>query len=532
MPDQKLKFDFREKTGLEYLRTKSPAAFVPTEVQAKAFGDSAEDIAKLGGKGFRWPTFSQSNTTVTADLVYAFVKDLEREDRLAKLKQYPITRWGFLTESGSDGGIPDLEYAFGVVTSKLLGEDETKYRPIVESVMRKSWILSPVFNCGSGGIMLDVYLPPLALERKSSAAFVSVDTSVYDRLYSGKNTHWTAGSGGTLGWLTPDASVMYFDRKASATYNLNEFGFTKYWSKHVPKTHGIASQILYDYIGIKAYLGLEEGVDGRPGYDLSGIEFINWHPPFIEQPKVFYTIPYVHSLRAFDPAKLAQIEANPAIGPEVLNGFHGFAHMLEQKLTALNRNDERLSDARLIETLEKDTAIRGHLEWLKKVRRFSPEFHVELKAKQVDASLSSVEEEGNMYANGTFGMVRGLLERGSIYPGMPGLVGFFGSGGTSSLFGSAIAGEPSVIRRDHLFVDNNGRVSLNKDQYLELYEALLQEEAKRTTTGEDLIQKDLKFLGRDTLTPGFHMRKRDRDGTGEWVFVDEDGRMTDVARRY
>ncbi|MDE1874328.1 MAG: hypothetical protein KGI04_04420 [Candidatus Micrarchaeota archaeon] len=522
---QRQRFDFSEKVGLDYLRTLSPTAYIPIGVVSGAFGDSEQDIARLGGRGFRWPTFSESNTTTAANLTYRFIKDLEKEGNSEKLKKYPIKRWAFLTETGSDGGIPDLEYAFSVVSSRLLNEDERKYKPIVESSLRYTWMLPIIFNCGSGGPMLDVYLPALALEMDSSAAFISVDTSAYDKDYSGKNAHWTVGSGGTLGWITPEARVMYFDRKASASYNMNEFGFTKYWSKHVPKTHGMASLIAYDYMGIKAYEQLEMR------YELQRAEYFIWHVPFVEQPKVFYTLPYVHNLRHYDPDAYARLIADPSIGPEKLNGFKSFSDMLDEKFTSFNRNGEGLSDAEILAMLEKDQQIRDHLGWLKGVRR-SPGFERELETKQVTPALRNNEERGNMYANGTFGMVGGLLEHGQVYEGMPGLVGFFGSGGIASLFGSAIAGEQKTIKQERIFIDKNSKVQLDKSQYLQLYYALLQEESKRTTTGEDLVEKDLKFLGRDTLTPGFHMRRRYQDGTGDWVFVDDDGMMSEVHRRY
>ena len=518
----KKEFDFSEKIGLDYLRSRSPTAYIPKEALAEAHRDNAEDIAKLGSKGLRWPTYSESNTTLAANLAYSFIKDLEREEDFSKYKRYPIKRWGFLTETNSDGGIPDLEYAFGVVTSRLLQEDEAKYRPIVESTIRKTWIIPITFNCGSGGLMYNVFLPAIACEMDGSAAFISVDTSAYDKNYSGKNAYRTVGSNATLGTLTPESDLMFIDRKASATYHINEFGFTKFLNKHIPKTNPI-SQITYDYIGIKTYIQLEAK------YNLKDIEFGCIHTPFVEQPKTYFTLPYVHITDQYNPEEMKAITLR--IGQKDLGGYKHFAEMLDDKFTKINRNGENITDQKIMESITNDPQIGGHLAWLKKVRK-QPEFEAYLEKLHVNEALKNNEERGNSYADATFDVIGGLLEHGTIRQGMKGLTGFFGSGGVWSLYGSQIASEPKDFRKNKLFIDHNSRVELTSTQYLWLYNELLLDEGKRTTTGEDLIEKDRKFLNVDKLTQGFHIRKRFADGTGEWVFVDEDGKEMNVPRRY
>lgn len=529
---QKQKLDFSENIGIDHLRSASPSAYVSRKTLSSVSNVSEEDIARLGIKGFRWPSLSENNTTMVANTQYKFIKeDLERGENKHKwLEEYPIRTLPFLTESNSDRGKPDLAYALGIVTSKLLAEDEQKYRPAIE-VLRRAVPLPITFNCGSGGIMFNTVLPSVA--KGKSALFFAADTSIYHKVYSGKNTILTAGSGITAGVLSPESRVMAFDQKASASYFIDEAGFTKFFS-HLPKTHGKLSQLMYDFVMIKAFEQLERGEKPGEGYDLSGISYMVGHAPFYEQPITYSTLPFVHETKHANPELMERLRAK--IGKEELNGFASFSDMLENKLTQFNRAGEKLSDPEITDRIESDSQLGNYLKWLKKIRKSKDldfeGFEEYLSKRHIPESLTDTGEEGNGYAEATFKGIRSLLRNAVVNKGDTGVIGFFGSGAYGSVHGTMISGELAKIRENSLIVDSNHRVELTPEQFEILYENLIQEEGKRTVTSEDLVEKDLKFLGRDTLSPGFHVRRRYEDGTGDWVFVEKDGEIVDVPRRY
>ena len=55
--------------------------------------------------------------------------------------------------------------------------------------------------------------------------------------------------------------------------------------------------------------------------------------------------------------------------------------------------------------------------------------------------------------------------------------------------------------------------------------------AVRLTANPDLVKKDQKLLKTDKLPKGFHVNRRNTDGTGEYVYSDGE-RITPVRIRY
>ncbi len=69
-------------------------------------------------------------------------------------------------------------------------------------------------------------------------------------------------------------------------------------------------------------------------------------------------------------------------------------------------------------------------------------------------------------------------------------------------------------------INNDPKYELTAAAYEQLHEDLIRGDSVRTTTGEDLIKKDLELLRSDTLPKGFHVVRRNKDATGEYVFSD------------
>ncbi|MDE1851110.1 MAG: hypothetical protein KGH69_00260 [Candidatus Micrarchaeota archaeon] len=508
-------------------------------------------------EGSRYPSFSETNATLTADVLYRFIKKtLDDPHERAKLTAEPITHIYFATESNADRSRPELTPALLMVYSKLLAEDEGRNRSIVE-MLKRATPVQITFACAGEGIALEQAVSTIfanhAIGAPNSALVLSVDTAIYDHSKA-PNAEVTQGSAATLAWVTKDpklVEVMY--RKGSGAFHIPASDFTKFGSE-TPTVHGKFSERLYVYVVAKAYEDAERAYEKLTGREADP-KYVVTHVPFPKQAIYLATPLFIHYLRHADPALLKEIEGRPGVGPEPRSGYSRFTDMFDATVAAFNRKgSKRMEEAGFKDYIEKNPGLTAYWNWYKAVREnASEEFDAFCKGLNIDGGLVLPGEYGNGYASakvvmrasGLQGFAKKLSEgmlgqmlRADGSAVIEGSESSYGSGAFSKMLWTEAHVNPAVIR-DNVIVLGDP-VNLPASIYVPVHENLLLGEAERTVGKGDLIEKDrqllgsaLKAAGRDGRLPeGFKVIRRNGDGTGEYAHVGKRGGVTKLKVRY
>ncbi len=262
--------------------------------------------------------------------------------------------------------------------------------------------------------------------------------------------------------------------------------------------------------------------------------------PFPKQAVKFAQFLYAHKLRTQNPEELERLEGQ--IGHDPLKEYGGFTHYISNFLKARNASEEQsLSEQDIVKELEKDTVLNKYVEWLKalsKTEEFN-QFTSKLHFTEVFENPSKI---GNSYTSSIFtglASVLGNIEKISQDVGhMPRVLFIgYGSGAQAVAMMLDVPSERQVVS-ENLHVKLNDENPVSAQVYKDLHQMHITGDAHRTLVNDNLVERDmlLKRLVDGVEVPiklpdGFHVIKRNSDGTGEYAFV-KDGKSQPVKTRF
>jgi 3-hydroxy-3-methylglutaryl CoA synthase len=493
----------------------------------------------IGVKEIRLPGYSEGNITYTANALYKFFKSIgDSPEDLKKLMAEPIDRVFYATESNSDHSLPDVMIALKMVYSRLLTEDEAKYRPIVE-MLKRAEVSQETFACvaGMSGINSAVdRIRSRAAEGKGvSALVITCDTAFYDPMRAA-TAEQTQGAAASLMWITSKPKLVELTNGiGSHAFNIMLPDFTKYGSV-TPFVHSELSKRSYVYTVGKTVIGIEDELKSTHNITLDDIGLFLSHVPFPKMAIYFSTFLFAHYLKKYNPTLLADIEhrkvpikkkgvvvGEKEIGSEPLGKWASFTNMVDGKLMEFNR-DGKLNDADIISHIEKDEEIGAWWDWaitlreVKEYKAFKDKLHI-TEALELGSIM------GNSYTTSVFASLASVLSSPALddITGKYGIIVGYGSGAQAIARPVRVVANARAVK-ERLIIDLKA-TPIGHEQYLELHPRLILGEAERMTTNEDLVAKNKRFLRGGRLKPGFNVIKRRGDTTGEYTFVEDNGKV-------
>ncbi len=493
----------------------------------------------------RMPGHSESNVTMLADVIYKFAENLlEDNSAFEKFKYEKMQKIFFGTESNADRSRPELEPAIQMAISKLQEDAQNpskspnKIRFIVDA-LRHAQIIAITYACVGGVNALDSardYMTSKILQAQNTSALViTVDTAFYDSSKA-PGAELTQGASATLSWITKNPKLAEIVSSiGSGSYHISLSDFTKFGSE-TPEVHGQLSEVTYMYVIAKA---LESMVNNNPGLCIE-YDLVLTHVPFPKQAVKFAQFLYAHKLRTQNPEELVRLEEQ--IGPDPLRGHGGFTYYISNFLKARNESGEQsLSEQDIVKELEKDALLNKYVEWLKalsKTEEFN-QFTSKLHFSEVFENPSKI---GNSYTSSIFtglASILGNIDKISQDVGHLPRVLFIGYGS-----GAQAVSMMLDVHSDKQEVSKNLHVKLNDENpvsaqvYKDLHQLHITGDAHRTLTDDNLVERDMRIKrlvdGVEVpikLPDGFHVIKRNSDGTGEYAFV-KDGKSNPVKTRF
>lgn len=500
------------------------------EMRTKKVADTVGKIRKgLGVETIRLAGHSESNATFVADAIYEFARKIMQEkDALAKLRAEPVRTIYYATESNPDRSRPELEVSLLMASSKLLDEDEKKYREIVE-MFRHAKVVPVTYACVGGVVSLHEAATRVHMStheaRPESAIVVSADTAYYDSRKA-PGAEATQGAAAALMWITSSPRLVAVDSRFGS-YHVTLSDFTKFVDE-TPEVHGRFSEMAYVFTVARALESLEEELGhgkGRNATLLNELDFFICHVPFPKQAEYLTSFLFVHWIKNHNPKLYTDIQAREGVGNEPLGAYTHLTDLMESKFRLFNAAPGTTRhEQEIISHIENDPEIRAYWDWLKVVRK-APEFEEFLKDLHVRDALKIPSNVGNSYSNSIFVSMASLLQH--VYGvqgaqgGATGVMAGYGSGAQAMTYIIKVMAGPESVKRDlSVLLNDNPKYQLSADQYLELHGSQIKGDSIRLTSGEDLVEKDKRMLRSETLPQGFHVRKRNKDGTGEYVYSD------------
>ena len=517
------------RIGINKVVIVAPNTYVSSQALEEATGQEPGKISKgLGISKARLPTYSQGNVTLAAQAIYDFVKNVssDREDE-AKLFSEPIEAIYYATESNDDFSRPEGILALDIAGSRLLMEDNAKYRPYVD-MLRHIKMPQVTFACAGAGLSLSSVLDSIhaayTFDRSVSALIISTDTAVYDSLRAPK-AEATQGSAATLAWITKDPKLLSVEySKGYGSFTAQFPDFTKF-GNHNPKVYGVFSEIMYVYSVAEAFEDLEARYTGSGG-PLAIDAFVG-HVPFPKQAIYFAGFLFEHVLKNYDKKKFEELQARPELGPSPIDG-EKFTELMRGKLSAF-----RGRSSEIVEYIANDPEITAYWKWLK-ILRAQPEFDGFTKSLNIENALVLPAQVGNSYTGSTQIALASELLHGT---GTRFAIAYYGSGLTSATFFASRSAKSRKEIEDNIIVSfGNDDMPLDVAQYREVHGNLLKGDAKRMMRVKtaNLINKDRKLLRLERGSPmplGFYIRRRNDDGTWEAEYSDGQT-MTEIMPRY
>ncbi|MCL5007235.1 MAG: hypothetical protein M1164_00960 [Candidatus Marsarchaeota archaeon] len=518
--------------GIERMVVSTPRmAIRSADLESELGFENGKISGGLMIKEMRLPGITENNSTMVANGLYRFIKDVASDERsMKKLRAEPIRSIYFATESNPDRSRPEIEPSLLMVSS--FPPKQREYEEIVD-MLKRARVVPVTYACVGGVLGLGEAINDVALgaytSHSGSSLVISVDTSVYSDSRA-KNAEGTQGAASALMWVTENPSLVSFPLEGVPHAFHGPFSdFTKY-GEETPLVHSTFSKIMYVYAVAEAFEDAERNAPERMHID--DMDFIIAHVPFPKQTEYFLGFLYAHYLRRYDVEKLSEIESREGIGKEPLRGAAGFTDLIRRKMHSFNDEGAK-SDLELISMIEKDAEISGYWNWtgaLRKQKEFS-EFE---KRLMIDRALRVPSLVGNSYSASVFVSLASLLSNASGgEKDTKGVMIGYGSGAQA-------VERPLIIHASQagsgkLVIDMGKPFYLNGKSYRELHDRwLVKGEASRMIrrSGEaDLLQEEEKFLEGAMLPNGFHVRRKNPDGTGEYFYVDESGKAEDIRIR-
>ncbi|MCL4373262.1 MAG: hypothetical protein M1360_01130 [Candidatus Marsarchaeota archaeon] len=510
------------------------------EILSKSYVDPKKIEEGLGNKNIVLPSFAEGNVTFVADNLYKFIKGIVSDKKkFSSLMDKPIRTIYYSSESNPDRSRPELEIALELVSSKLIEEDEQKYRPVI-SMLRHAMLYPTTYACVGGVMSLDQ--AARGLGDGESALVISSDIAIYDPELA-PNAELTQGAGSVLMWITHDPEIAAIHYSLRSAYHMALSDFTKYF-KEYPVVHGKFSEIVYVYNVAKALESskiahvykLENGMS----ISEKVLDFFVNHVPFSKQAIYFASFLFVHEMRNFNRAVFEEMQKRPDVGPEPLSGFSSLTDLLDHKFKQFNVNGDK-EEQDIIKYIEEDPDIKRYWAWLSGIRK-QPEFKEFIRKLKIDKALVLPSQTGNVYSSASLQSFTSLLDQLSKCEDaelglsdsnkvihLEGILGGFGSGAQGVV-------EPITISTTKEKLINNisismDTVTINAEQYIELHRWLTgNTEAIRASESGNLFEKTKAFL-RSEMPDGFYTIKRNIDGTGEYAYV-QNGSMSKIHIRY
>jgi 3-hydroxy-3-methylglutaryl CoA synthase len=492
--------------------------------------DIGKMTAGLGIKQARLPGFSESNVTFVANSIYEFVKRVTANPKdMEKLESEPIRTIYYASESNPDRSRPEVEESFLLVYSKLLSEGE-KNRKIVE-MMKNSALVPITYACAGGGIALmdavsNVYFS-IGTGKPQSALVITADTAIYDNERA-PNAEYTQGAGASLLWITKDpelVSIIYQNGRGDFHMPLSDF--TKF-GHETPMVHGKFSERTYVYTVAKSLEHLERGGD----VSLKDMEFFVTHVPFPKQAIYFASFLFAHYLKNYQKELFIEMQKRPELGDETIKAGERITDLMDKKFASFNSGGAVLEEHDIIQYIENDPEIDAYWNWLKRLRN-QKEFDQFVDSLHIKNALEIPSEVGNSYSSSAFVAFASLIKNSEELRGERGRFGilsFYGSGAIARSVSVEIHASEEIVNK-RLVLNMPAAIYIDSDQYSELHKELVRGDAHRMLNGNDLIEKDKKFLKSERLGKGFHIRKRNANSTGEYVYSDGE-KMTQIVVRY
>ena len=538
--DYKLKKEAKEAraAGREW---REPAS---DEIERMVADKVAENVGKirkgLGVETIRMAGYSESNATFVADGIYEFIMGVAGNGAsFSKLINEPIRALYYGTESNPDRSRPELEVSLLVACSKLLDDDEPKYRPIVE-MLKEARLVPITYACVGGVVGLHEAVTRVrqatSSGRSESALVIGADTAYYDSKKA-PGAEATQGAAATIMWVTQNPDLVIVGEQ-TGNYRTAMSDFTKF-IEETPEVHGKFSELAYVYTVSKALERLETELIGDQRHKasiLNELDFFICHVPFPKQAEYFASFLFMHWMKLHDQQKFAEIQGRDGIGKEPLGSFRHLTDMMDSKMRSFNRNENR-NEQEIIGYIESDQEIKTYWEWLKALRK-TPEFEEFLNGLHIRDALKLPAQVGNSYSSSIFVSLASLIKY--VFGEMPenggagsaGIMAGYGSGAQAMTYPINIVARKGTLDGKLALHMNDGiEYALTAEQYEELHAAHIKGDAVRLTANPDLVKKDQKLLKTDKLPKGFHVNRRNTDGTGEYVYSDGE-RITPVRIRY
>ena len=520
------------RIGIDSIVISAPQTNFSSEELGKAIGVDPERISEgLGIEKTRLPIFSQSNVTMVADAIYLFIKNLEKNGSLEDLLDAPPKNIYFATESNDDYSRPEAEVALGLIYSKLLSENDVFYKPYVD-LFKHAELKQTTFACAGVGLVLSDAVANIKMSsdlgRLESAIILSVDTAVYDSVRA-PNAEMTQGSGATLMWIKKDPKLIDVDYTFGyGRFNMPYPDFTKF-GINTPKVYGRFSEIGYVYAVAQAFEDLERNSKDKEDF-LKGIDAFVSHVPFPKQAIYFASFLWEHYMKVYDKKMFEDLQNRDDLGVSPLNG-NSLVELITKKIEdfrGLNEND-------LIGYITNDKEIKDYWNWLKRLRT-QKEFSDFLDRFNIKSALKLPSIVGNSYTGSTVMAMASLLynSMNDIDSIKNTVAVFYGSGLIAKAYKLNIIATPDdIANRLVISMNKYPDIALTSDMYKPMHDALLKGDAARTTNPKvDLIEQSAKLLRGNALPVGFHIRKRNDDGTWEAAYVDEEGNPATILPRF
>ncbi|MEM0154817.1 MAG: hydroxymethylglutaryl-CoA synthase [Methanothrix sp.] len=526
------------KIGINKLIVEAPQTYFSYVELANALNSKSTNGMKvepmkikdgLGIEKVRLPTYSQSNVTMAANAIYSFIKNVDSNpyDKEKFFAEKPVSIY-YATESNPDFSRPEAEVALGLVYSRLLEEDEKRYRPYVEA-LKNAGMQQNTFACAGAGLALSSALSEIYLNSNfgigSSAIIISADTAVYDSRRA-PDAETTQGSAATLMWITTEPELIAVNYKLGyGRFNIPLPDFTKF-GFDTPIVYGEFSKRGYVYAVAMALTNLEnklniEHKDSAEEYR-NEMRFLISHVPFPKQAIYFASFLFEHYLKNYEHYRFEEMQKRESLGASPIDD-KTLIDIFNAKLRGFNGSH----DGDIIDYMTSDKEINAYWKWLGKLKN-QPEFESFIKSLNIPDALELPSQVGNSYTGSTIIAVASLLKKNNIEEGDKGICIFFGSGMVATAYQLEITAVPKSIEKNLIIsMDSKRDIELPAKEYEELHNTLINGDAKRTMIDENnsLIEQDKKML-KDSLPEGFLIKRRNANGTWEAEFVENGIRHT------
>ena len=294
--------------------------------------------------------------------------------------------------------------------------------------------------------------------------------------------------------------------------------------------HGKFSERTYVYTVAKSLEQLEKRAD----LSMKDIQFFVTHVPFPKQSIYFASFLFAHYLKNYQKALFSEMGKRPELGEYPIKNTGSITALMDSKFRAFNTSGgEVIHENGVITYIDSDPEIESYWNWLKKLRG-QKEFDAFVDTLHIKEALLLPSMIGNSYSSSAFVAFASLIKNATaLHDGKVklGVLSFYGSGAIASSIPVELTASKEILERC-LYVPSEEPKYIDHVQYSELHPELVKGDAARSITNVDLVEKDRRFLGTQELGTGFHIKKRNNNGTGEYFYCDAIGMAEPLIIRY